>query len=905
MAIRPSLLGILGTTAVLSVLTIQSPAYAQSGGREAQIVVDAETNEVLYENNARELRRPASITKVMTLYLLFDALEKGRISWDDRIGFSRNAAGQPPTKLFVGAGNSISVQTAIEALVLRSANDVATAVAERLGGSEGNFAQMMTAKARELGMSSTTFRNASGLPDAGQRTTAEDLARLAIAIHRDFPNQYHWFSAQQMTYNGQTITGHNHLMGRMQGMDGLKTGYTRASGFNLAATTTRNGRRVVTVVLGGANRFQRDDLVEALTESAYRELGVAPTQFAMNPSGYQVNFRDARDAADAAALIMDLPPRPVTTGGVTTIAMNRSGRRLGFERGPPAFQVADMTRPSPRWPSSFPTPATTQRDDEDGATDEGEEEGGGRVAPPAATPVPVPFRVAVAPSATPSRTPPVRTAQNTPTRFPVVFPNATPTPVPVPVPVPVSVPVVLPLTGATPTPVPVIVPPPSPPSVPLRQMAEVQAPTVTNQPAAPIVVLPPNPETAPATDPRPPVVVFPAQGTTGLRGTTEAPVAPARTEVAEAAPTQSSPPPAPIPTQMAELVTPAAQTPIVEAPAQPVVSEAMPTSNAPAEAPAVFPVQMAEVETAPAPAATRETTPQEAPLATAPTTQVAEVTGGEPLPEAMPTQMAELARQDAATLAGTSASEATSGQTASSSDLNGRINLADNSTAAGGLVTAPSAEEAQAAAVGERPVESAAEAAARQAAEAVALNQRRQAEANAREQARLEAAAAVEQAAEARRREAARVALAARQLAERQAAERRAAERQLAEARAKEQREKAARELALAEREAARERALAVQAEERRQAEAARARNARGTAVVQVGAFKERADATAAIARFSRFFPAFANGEVSTIQRRDGTWYRARFGGLGAIAAREACNLVAGRGGVCAIVAGD
>jgi D-alanyl-D-alanine carboxypeptidase len=245
MATRPFLLAMIGSTAFVSVLSLQTPAFAQVGTREAQIVVDAQTNEILYEKNAQASRRPASITKVMTLYLLFDALKRGSITWDDQIIFSRNAANQPPTKLFVGAGNSIPVQIAVEALILRSANDVATAVAEKLGGSEANFATMMTAKARELGMANTTFRNASGLPNATQRTTAEDLARLAIAIHRDFPDQYHWFAVQEMSWNGQRITGHNHLLGKVPGMDGLKTGYTEASGFNLAATTQRNGRRVV------------------------------------------------------------------------------------------------------------------------------------------------------------------------------------------------------------------------------------------------------------------------------------------------------------------------------------------------------------------------------------------------------------------------------------------------------------------------------------------------------------------------------------------------------------------------------------------------------------------------------------------------------------------------------------
>jgi D-alanyl-D-alanine carboxypeptidase len=847
MAIRQSVLGMLSTTAVLSVLALHSPAHAQSSGREAQIVVDAETNEVLYENNARDLRRPASITKVMTLYLLFDALEKGQISWDDRIAFSRNAAAQPPTKLFVGAGNSISVQTAIEALVLRSANDVATAVAERLGGSEGNFAQMMTSKARELGMSNSTFRNASGLPDSGQRSTAEDLARLAIAIHRDFPSQYHWFSARQMTYNGQTITGHNHLMSRMQGMDGLKTGFTRASGFNLAATTSRNGRRVVTVVLGGPNRFVRDDLVEALTESAYRELGIGATQFAMNPSGYQINFRDSRDAADAAALIMDLPPRSVTTGGATTaIAMNRTGRRLGFERGPPAFQVADMTRPTQRWPTTFPSPSAAAREDgEDSATDEGEDETPVRSAAP--NPVPVPFRVAVAPSsATPVRVPPV-----TPNRgVPVVFPNATPVPVPVP--------------------------------VPLRQMAEAQMPTpsTASAPQSPLVVLPPNPTGAPTSEARPPIVVFPAEASGGLRGSTDAPNAP-KSDTVEAAPTQSPPSqtpeadaqavPAAVPTQMAELLNPPAPVAI--------------------EAPVEAPVQVAEMTPAP-----EASPPQSAP---APDSAPIQTANSTEQPVAIPTQMAELAQQDAASLSSDNTASSESAPTTNVTDVTGSVNLADASAAAGGLVTAPTVSEAHAAAQTEAVTESATQAAARQAAEAVALNQARQAEASAREQARLDAATAIEEAAEARRREAAR---AARQLAERQAIERRAAERLVAETRAREQREKAAREQLLAEREAAKERAVAAQAEERRQAEATRARNARGSAVVQVGAFKDKDDADDALARFARFFPTFAQREVTTITRRDGTWYRARFSGLGTIAAREACTTVLGRGGVCAIV---
>lgn len=320
-----------------------SPQAAQANERFAQIVVDADTHEVIFEENAQALRRPASITKVMTLYLLFDALQTGKISWNDQITFSRFASGQAPTKLGVPAGSSISVQTAVEALVVRSANDVATAVAERIGGTEANFAVMMTAKAHELGMVNTTFANASGLPSNRQYTTAEDLARLAIAIRRDFPDQYHWFSTPQMVYNGQITRNHNHLMARMEGMDGLKTGFTRSSGFNLAATTERNGRRIVTVVLGGRTRFSRDDFVELLTESAFKELGNATKLVADQATPYQFSFRDPRDGADAEALVMSIAGKALEPTGATNLALVRTERTRGFDQGRPTVVMANTT----------------------------------------------------------------------------------------------------------------------------------------------------------------------------------------------------------------------------------------------------------------------------------------------------------------------------------------------------------------------------------------------------------------------------------------------------------------------------------------------------------------------------------------------------------------------------------
>ena len=225
----------------------------------AAIVVDAKSGKMLYGANANELRYPASLTKMMTLYLLFEALDAGRVDRDDLIPISRNAASRPPSKLGLKAGQSIPVDTAIRVLVVKSANDVATAMAEFLGGgSEARFAEMMTAKARELGMTRTTFKNASGLPDPGQVTTATDLARLSIALRRQFPHYYGYFGQKEVTVAGRTIKGHNKAMDMIPGADGLKTGYTRASGFNLATSVRRGGHSVVGVVMGEDKASIRD-----------------------------------------------------------------------------------------------------------------------------------------------------------------------------------------------------------------------------------------------------------------------------------------------------------------------------------------------------------------------------------------------------------------------------------------------------------------------------------------------------------------------------------------------------------------------------------------------------------------------------------------------------------------------
>jgi D-alanyl-D-alanine carboxypeptidase len=223
------------------------------------LVIDANTGKTLYSSDANSRRYPASLTKMMTLYLTFEALAKGKISKSTRVPFSANAAAEPPTKLGVKKGDSITVETAILSMVTKSANDAATATGEFLGGSEENFARMMTSKARALGMKSTVFRNANGLPNTGQFTTAHDMAILGIALREHFPQYYHYFSVRSFMYGKRRINGHNRLLGRIKGVDGIKTGYTRASGFNLVTSVADNGRHLVAVVMGGSSGRSRDN----------------------------------------------------------------------------------------------------------------------------------------------------------------------------------------------------------------------------------------------------------------------------------------------------------------------------------------------------------------------------------------------------------------------------------------------------------------------------------------------------------------------------------------------------------------------------------------------------------------------------------------------------------------------
>ncbi|MDR7147215.1 D-alanyl-D-alanine carboxypeptidase [Rhizobium sp. BE258] len=259
---------------MLAALAIATTAFlAESVTAEAEaanpkyagIVVDAKTGNVLYSENADRLQYPASLTKMMTLYMTFEALEQGRISLDTRVPFSPHASAQAPTKLGVRTGGSITVEQGILGLVTLSANDAATALGEMIGGgSEDRFAQMMTAKAHALGMTRTTYRNANGLPNTAQMTTARDQARLGIALRQHFPQYYGYFATQSFKFGTRTIRSHNRLVGSVRGVDGIKTGYTRAAGFNLVSSVQDDGRSIVGVVMGGASTPARDNQMRKL-----------------------------------------------------------------------------------------------------------------------------------------------------------------------------------------------------------------------------------------------------------------------------------------------------------------------------------------------------------------------------------------------------------------------------------------------------------------------------------------------------------------------------------------------------------------------------------------------------------------------------------------------------------------
>ncbi|MAE51647.1 MAG: D-alanyl-D-alanine carboxypeptidase [Micavibrio sp.] len=263
---------------VSALVALIVPAYthsanARSNPRYASIVVDFDTGLVLSERYADKKLHPASLTKAMTLMMMFDAINSGRVGLKDRIRMSKHAASMVPSKLNIPIGSTIRVEDAIYALVTKSANDVAAAMAEHLGGTESNFAKMMTAKARQIGMKNTRFMNASGLHNPRQVSTARDMAIMARTMINDYPGQYKYFSKRYFTYQGKTYRNHNRLMESYKGMDGLKTGYVSASGFNLVASAVQNNHRLIGVVFGGRSTSTRNAHMANILDNGFEKIG--------------------------------------------------------------------------------------------------------------------------------------------------------------------------------------------------------------------------------------------------------------------------------------------------------------------------------------------------------------------------------------------------------------------------------------------------------------------------------------------------------------------------------------------------------------------------------------------------------------------------------------------------------
>lgn len=302
------------------------------------IVIDADTGRVVSEMNADAITYPASLTKMMTLYLTFEALNSGRLRLDQYLPVSGEAASKRPTKLHLLPGESIQVQDLILGVVTKSANDAAAVLAEGMAGTEPAFADRMSSKARQLGMTSTVYRNASGLPDPEQRTTARDVAQLALALYHDFPREYRYFSTRQFYFRGRLIATHNHLLEWYEGADGIKTGYIGASGFNLAASAVRSGHRLIGVVMGGASAGSRDREMAGLLDQGFAEVGVG---------GALVARREAPAAAPpqtVAEAEAPAPARPREKLGQLTKAAGKIAAHLSPVSKAEAAPVAHQLR---------------------------------------------------------------------------------------------------------------------------------------------------------------------------------------------------------------------------------------------------------------------------------------------------------------------------------------------------------------------------------------------------------------------------------------------------------------------------------------------------------------------------------------------------------------------------------
>lgn len=318
------------------VLAVSAGAVDEAAAKVkfSALAVDARTGDILFASDADGLRHPASLTKVMTLYILFQELKAGRLTLDSRLTVSRYASGRPPTKLGIKPGTTVRVEDAIKALVTLSANDMAVAVGETIAGSEAAFAKRMTETARALGMSRTTFRNASGLPDPRQVTTARDMATLSLRVQRDFPQYYPYFRITSFQYGGRTIRTHNKLLGRFEGTDGIKTGYIRASGFNLTTSAKRGDKRIIGVVMGGRTGRARDVYMMAMLNKAFPKCESGATlAFAVEGTSPRLTAAEVKvaeaDEPDSEAIAKRVKKR--RTGKAADQTAEPEGDTQGFD----------------------------------------------------------------------------------------------------------------------------------------------------------------------------------------------------------------------------------------------------------------------------------------------------------------------------------------------------------------------------------------------------------------------------------------------------------------------------------------------------------------------------------------------------------------------------------------------
>ena len=344
--------GLLSLTTAALAAGAPARAMAQSPATQpkyAAIVVDANSGEVLYASRADSPRYPASITKVMTMYMAFEALEQGKVRLGDRVVISPRAAAAAPTKSGMRAGESLGLDEALRLMAVRSYNDMAVAVAEHVGGTESRFAALMTLRAQELGMSQTRFVNANGLPDSRQISSARDIALLSRAVLRDYPQYYSYFSTRTMSHHGRALRNTNGLLHTMPGVDGIKTGFTNASGFNLAASAVRDGRRLIAVVLGGASTQSRNNHVQELLTAGFEVVRRRASGETVQLTSYLPANYGGRYAAVGSTAQGDYTPvQPRTSNGSTPIGGGRTYASLGAViADKPEVKVTAAARPAP------------------------------------------------------------------------------------------------------------------------------------------------------------------------------------------------------------------------------------------------------------------------------------------------------------------------------------------------------------------------------------------------------------------------------------------------------------------------------------------------------------------------------------------------------------------------------